>query len=70
MVAEPFLKIGWNDEDLKKALKNNGFKPTDENIKKIKRSGLKKLLEDNSIEEGWDTIFWVIEQQAEHLEER
>jgi len=68
MGTKPFLEISWNDEDLKKALRNSGYKPTTENVEKIKQAGVRKLLEDNSIEEGWDTIFWMVEQQAKTLD--
>ena len=56
----------WRVEDVKKALKNNGFAGTEENVDTVCRDGLIKSLEDCS--EGWDVIDFAICSLGDYLE--
>lgn len=66
---EPIAKITWLPEDLREALADEGFKPSDENIEVLLDNRLRKTIEDLSIERGWDIIFDVIGMCQEELEE-
>ena len=66
---EPIAKIVWLPEDLREALRHEGFKPSDENIEVLLANRLRKTIEDLSIERGWDIIYDVIGMYQEELEE-
>lgn len=60
--------IKWIDEDLKDALKNRGYEPTEDNIDILLTNGLRKALCNRSIEFGWDIIDTVIDDCEDELE--
>lgn len=66
---EPIAKITRLPEDLREALADEGFKPSDENIEVLLDNRLRKTIEDLSIERGRDIIFDVIGMCQEELEE-
>ena len=53
-------KIEWYPEDIKQALINKGFKPSEHNLNVLSKSRLTRTLEERSIEEGWDIIYDIL----------
>lgn len=51
-----FAVIRWQEEDIKQALANQGYRANKANVKRVLDSRLGKTLVDRSIEEGWVII--------------
>lgn len=62
------VTIKWTYEDLENALKDRGYKPTDDNIDTLLSNGLASKLEDESIEKGWDIIDYIFCISEDQLE--
>ena len=50
----------WTDEDVRAVLSENGYKPSDANVAKVKSTGLLKYLDD-ATDEDWSIIRNAIE---------
>lgn len=58
LVDKTFASILWKHDDIRKALEDKGFPPTDENVEKVLEDlCLQKDIESNGIEAGWDVIY-------------
>lgn len=66
---EPIAKITRLPEDLREALADEGFEPSDENIEVLLDNRPRKTIEDLSIERGRDIVFDVTGMCREELEE-
>lgn len=62
------VTIKWTYEDLENALKDRGYEPTDDNIDTLLSNKLARILEDESIEKGWDIIDYIFCISEDQLE--
>ena len=64
---DAIVSITWTYEDLETALIDRGYKPTDDNIETLLSNRLVSMLEDESIEKGWDIIDYVLSTSENQL---
>ena len=62
------IKIKWSDDDIKVALLNKGYAPTEKNIELLKKNRLERTLQEVSVQYGWEIIDEII-LDTENLEE-
>lgn len=62
--------VRWHEDDIREALLNRGFEPTEEAIRCIRSKAEHHFFEDSMIETGWDLLYAFIYEETANLEPR